>query len=178
MGELYEAEDLELRERIALKTILAHIAANDRSIALFKREVHLARQVTHPNVCRIYDNFRHQSIVLLAMELLTARHWQKGPARGAVATADVLPIVRQMAAGLTAAHRVGVVHRDFKSQNVMLVKPTGGGRGPARGHHGFRSRAAARAGRQHRTLVVPLGGGHGLGHSGVHGTRAGRGRHR
>ena len=81
MGELYEADDLELRERIALKTILAHIAANARSIALFKREVHLARQVTHPNVCRIYDIFRHQpaparagnpgeEIVLLAMELL------------------------------------------------------------------------------------------------------------
>ena len=81
MGELYEAEDLELRERIALKTILSHIAADERSITLFKREVHLARQVTHPNVCRIYDVFRHQhaaagddesanEIVLLAMELL------------------------------------------------------------------------------------------------------------
>ena len=61
MGELYEAEDLELRERIALKTILSDIAADERSIALFKREVHLARQVTHPNVCRIYDVFRHRS---------------------------------------------------------------------------------------------------------------------
>ena len=60
MGELYEAEDLELRERIALKTILSHIAADERSILLFKREVHLARQVTHPNVCRIYDVFRHR----------------------------------------------------------------------------------------------------------------------
>ena len=60
MGELYEAEDLELRERVALKTILSTIAENERSIALFKREVHLARQVTHPNVCRIYDVFRHR----------------------------------------------------------------------------------------------------------------------
>ena len=50
MGELYEAEDLELRERVALKTILSHIADDERSILLFKREVHLARQVTHPNV--------------------------------------------------------------------------------------------------------------------------------
>jgi len=135
MGELYEAEDLELRERIALKTILAHIAANDRSIAMFKREVHLARQVTHPNVCRIYDIFRHQpdparadapgnEVVLLAMELVHGETLAEKLRRdGRFATADALPIARQMAGGLTAAHRAGVVHRDFKSHNVMLVKP-------------------------------------------------------
>ena len=142
MGELYEADDLELRERIALKTILAHIAANARSIALFKREVHLARQVTHPNVCRIYDIFRHQSvsaragspgdeIVLLAMELLHGETLAEKLRRdGRFATADALPLVRQMAAGLTAAHRAGVVHRDFKSHNVMLVKPAGADQDP------------------------------------------------
>ena len=81
MGELYEAEDLELHERVALKTILPHIASDERSIVRFKREVHLARQVTHPNVCRIYDVFRHRhpgarvgtpsdDVVFLAMELL------------------------------------------------------------------------------------------------------------
>ena len=60
MGELYEAEDLELHERVALKTILSSIANDERSILLFKREVHLARQVTHANVCRIFDVFRHR----------------------------------------------------------------------------------------------------------------------
>jgi eukaryotic-like serine/threonine-protein kinase len=135
MGELYEAEDLELRERIALKTILSHIAADERSIVLFKREVHLARQVTHPNVCRIYDVFRHRyaaaadgtagEVVLLAMELLHGETLADKLRRdGRFATAEILPVVRQMADGLTAAHRVGVVHRDFKSHNVMLVKPT------------------------------------------------------
>jgi len=110
MGELYEAEDLELRERIALKTILPQIAADDRSIALFKREVHLARQVTHPNVCRIYDIFRHQSaparpdgtgngIVLLAMELLHGETLAEKLRRdGRFATANALPLVKQMAA--------------------------------------------------------------------------------
>src|SRR5215510_1348501 len=107
MGELYEAEDLELHERIALKTILAHIAADDRSIALFKREVHLARQVTHPNVCRIYDIFRHQTaparaggaageIVLLGMELLHGETLaEKLQRERRMATADVLPLVGQ-----------------------------------------------------------------------------------
>ena len=54
-----EAEDIELHERIALKTILSHMA-DERSIEMFKREVHLARQVTHPNVCRIFDVYRHR----------------------------------------------------------------------------------------------------------------------
>ena len=135
MGELYEAEDLELQERVALKTILPHIASDERAIVRFKREVHLARQVTHPNVCRIYDVFRHKDaarradtpaddVVFLAMELLhgetlAARLRRDGP----LSTAEILPLVDQMAAGLTAAHRAGVVHRDFKSDNVMLVKP-------------------------------------------------------
>ena len=134
MGELYEAEDLELRERVALKTILSHIAGDERSIQLFKREVHLARQVTHPNVCRIYDVFRHRygsapdgptgECVLLAMELLHGETLADKLRRdGQFSTAEILPVVRQMADGLTAAHRVGVVHRDFKSHNVMLVKP-------------------------------------------------------
>ncbi len=134
MGELYEAEDLELRERIALKTILSHIADDERSIQMFKREVHLARQVTHPNVCRIYDVFRHRyaksvdrpasEVVLLSMELLHGETLaDKLRREGRLSTQQSLPVVRQMAAGLTAAHRVGIVHRDFKSHNVMLVKP-------------------------------------------------------
>ena len=136
MGELYEAEDLELRERVALKTILSTIADSDRSIALFKREVHLARQVTHPNVCRIYDVFRHrppgadgstQDVVFLAMELLRGETLAEKLHRDRrFPTTDVLPMARQMAAGLAAAHRAGVVHRDFKSLNVMLVEPSAG----------------------------------------------------
>ncbi len=136
MGELYEAEDLELHERIALKTILSDIASDERAIVRFKREVHLARQVTHPNVCRMYDVFRHKDaargagtpaadVVFLAMELLHGETLADRIRRdGPFSTAEILPLVEQMAAGLTAAHRVGVVHRDFKSHNVMLVKPT------------------------------------------------------
>jgi eukaryotic-like serine/threonine-protein kinase len=133
MGELYEAEDLELRGRVALKTSLSTIADDEASIALFKREVHLARQVTHPNVCRIYDVFRHRwpradgpgrDVIFLAMELLHGETLaDRLHQEGRFPTADVLPMALQMAAGLSAAHRVGVVHRDFKSQNVMLVKP-------------------------------------------------------
>jgi eukaryotic-like serine/threonine-protein kinase len=60
MGEVYEVKDLELSGRVALKTVRSETAGDSMSIERFKREVHLARQVTHPNVCRIYDVFRHQ----------------------------------------------------------------------------------------------------------------------
>jgi len=55
MGEVYEAEDVELRERVALKTIRSHIASREDMLARFKSEIQLARKVTHPNVCRIFD---------------------------------------------------------------------------------------------------------------------------
>ena len=101
MGELYEAEDLELHERVALKTILSSIADDERSILLFKREVHLARQVTHANVCRIFDVFRHRpaggrgssgEVVFLAMELLHGETLADRLTRdGRLSTTDALP---------------------------------------------------------------------------------------
>jgi len=59
MGELYEAEDLTLGERVALKTIRPEIAVHKRANQRFRREVQLARKVTHPNICRIFDLFDH-----------------------------------------------------------------------------------------------------------------------
>jgi serine/threonine protein kinase/DNA-binding NarL/FixJ family response regulator/tetratricopeptide (TPR) repeat protein len=136
MGELYEAEDLELRERVALKTILSTVAEDERSVQLFKREVHLARQVTHPNICRIFDVYRHRlatppgaaapppDVLFLSMELLHGETLAERLRReGRFSGADFLLVLRQMTAGLAAAHRAGVVHRDFKSPNVMLVTP-------------------------------------------------------
>ena len=89
MGELYEAEDRELHEHVALKTVKPEIAQDDRAIARFKREVQLARQVTHPNICRIFDLFRHQpagagpSVAFVTMELLAgmtlADRLRRGP---------------------------------------------------------------------------------------------------
>ena len=64
MGEVYEAEDVELHERVALKSIRSELLHDGRALDRFKREVHLARKVTHPNVCRIFDLFRQPSIVI------------------------------------------------------------------------------------------------------------------
>jgi eukaryotic-like serine/threonine-protein kinase len=134
MGEVYEAEDLELRERVALKIVRPEIAADPRSLERFKREIQLARKVTHPGVCRIFDVFRERGpegdTIVLSMELLAGETLAERLKRtGRMNTAEALPLVSQMAAALGAAHEAGVVHRDFKPGNVMLV-PTARGQRP------------------------------------------------
>lgn len=127
MGEVFEADDLELGGRVALKTILPKIARNERAIERFKQEIHLARQVTHPNVCRIYDLAYHQpdegpAILFLTMELLEGETLEQRLRRnGRMTEHEALPVIRQMAHALNAAHEAGVVHRDFKSANVLLI---------------------------------------------------------
>ena len=136
MGEVYEAEDLELGERVALKTVRPEIAADPQALERFKTEVHLARKVTHPSACRIFDVFHDRpgagepgagEVTFLTMELLGGETLMERLARsGRLSEAEALPLVEQMAGALEAAHRAGVVHRDFKSANVMLV-PQGPG---------------------------------------------------
>lgn len=128
MGEVYEAQDLELGERVALKTIGAEAARDQVAVARFKREIHLARKVTHPNVCRIFDVGRHrhedsgEEVTFLTMEFLhgpslSQRIRQQGP----FSLDEAKGIVTQIAEALDAAHRAGVIHRDLKSDNVLLV---------------------------------------------------------
>jgi serine/threonine protein kinase len=132
MGEVYEAEDLELHERVALKTLRPDNSQQSAALARLKREVHLARKVTHPNVCRIFDLYRHKSagseeIVVLSMEFLRGETLAERIKRqGRMGLLEALPLIRQMASALGAAHEAGIVHRDFKPSNVVLVdEPTG-----------------------------------------------------
>jgi eukaryotic-like serine/threonine-protein kinase len=132
MGEVYEAEDLELHERVALKTLRPDNLQQSAALARLKREVHLARKVTHPNVCRIFDLYRHKSagseeIVVLSMEFLRGETLAERIKRqGRMGLLEALPLIRQMASALGAAHEAGIVHRDFKPSNVVLVdEPTG-----------------------------------------------------
>ncbi|MEZ5314398.1 MAG: serine/threonine-protein kinase [Thermoanaerobaculia bacterium] len=127
MGEVYEAEDLELRQTVALKTVHSRDARQALAVERFKREIHLARRVTHPNVCRIYDVGYHtfpagEPMIFLSMELLEGETLSQRLKRtGPLTTEEALPLVSQMIDALAAAHAAGVVHRDFKSENVFLV---------------------------------------------------------
>lgn len=131
MGEVYEVEDGELQTRVALKTIAPERASSSRQISRFRQEIQLARKVSHPNVCRVFDLGRHHDakgdVLFLTMELLPgetlAAHLRE---HGPMTCAQALPLVRQMVAALSAAHHLGIVHRDFKPGNVMLVESANG----------------------------------------------------
>ncbi|HWN43808.1 MAG TPA: serine/threonine-protein kinase, partial [Thermoanaerobaculia bacterium] len=126
MGEVFEAEDLELGERVAVKALRPDIARDERLLLRFKKEILLAHRVTHPNVCRTFDLVYHEARegrrVFLTMELLRGETLAEHLARtGRMSTGEALPIVRQIAAALDAAHAAGIVHRDLKTANVFLM---------------------------------------------------------
>ncbi len=132
MGQVYEALDTELGQRVALKTIHPDIASDPTVLLRFKQEVQLTRRVTHINICRTFDLERHTSppdstglrneITFLTMELLQGETLADLLRRkGRLETNEALPLAEQMAEALGAAHDAGVVHRDFKPSNVLLI---------------------------------------------------------
>ncbi len=133
MGEVYEAEHPLLPDHVALKTLLPAIAGDAAMIARFKQEIQLARKIAHPNVCKVYDLEWHEEegsrgrILFLTMELLAGETlYARIRKQGRMGAAEALPLLEQMGEALDAAHRCGIIHRDFKSSNVMLV-PAGDG---------------------------------------------------
>ena len=127
MGEVYEAEDQELRSRVALKTVLAGFAADDTALERLKREVLLGRRVSHPNVCRTHELYVTRTadgkpLRFLTMEFLDGETLARRLRRdGRLSPDDARVLLKHIVAALDAAHAEGVIHRDFKSSNVMLV---------------------------------------------------------
>lgn len=126
MGTVYEAKDLTLNDRLALKTILPEIVSNPKAVERFKREILVGKKITHPNVCRIYDlgvDHTHtgQEFLFLTMQYLDGETLASRIKRGPLPESEALPLIEDMADALVAAHEADVIHRDFKSGNVMLV---------------------------------------------------------
>lgn len=126
MGVVYESEDLQLERRIALKVLRPEVAANREMVERFRREVAIGRQVTDTNVCRVFDIGCDRSddgteTWFQTMELLTGETLAARIRRGAVPEREALPLLLDLAAGLSAIHRAGIVHRDVKSSNIMLT---------------------------------------------------------
>jgi tRNA A-37 threonylcarbamoyl transferase component Bud32/tetratricopeptide (TPR) repeat protein len=132
MGEVYEADDAVLGERVAVKVMRAE-TSDPRALAeRFRREVLLARRVSHPGVCRVHDVAFHRSpqgseILLLTMELIRGETLGDRLRPGRLAPEVVLDLGRQIGSAIDAAHAERVLHRDIKPANILLEGPPGAG---------------------------------------------------
>jgi serine/threonine-protein kinase len=128
MGEVYRADDLELGQSVALKFLPTGVAANPTELSRFRGEVRVARQIAHPNVCRVYDIGEADGHVFLSMEYIDGEDLSAVLRRmGRPTTDKAVEIARQICLGLAAAHEAGMLHRDLKPANIMVD-----GRGRAR----------------------------------------------
>ena len=120
-GLVYKVRDLETREIMALKVLKPEVASDPGVQENFKRELCLARKITHKNVCRIYEFNRAKGTVYASMEFIEGESLSSRLNRvGSLPLNEALQIARQMCAGLREAHLQGIVHRDLKPANIML----------------------------------------------------------
>ena len=121
MGEVYRADDTKLDQPVALKFLPARLARDPILLARLHDEVRLGRQVSHPNVCRLYDIVDWQGAHFVAMEYVDGEDLAKLLRRiGRLAHDKAVDIARGIAAGLMAAHAKGILHRDLKPANIMI----------------------------------------------------------
>jgi tRNA A-37 threonylcarbamoyl transferase component Bud32 len=121
MGEVYRADDLKLGQAVALKFLRDHVLSDGAALARFHREVRVARQVSHKNVCRVYDIGETDGRHFLSMEYIKGEELSSLLRRiGSLPIDKSIQLARQICAGLNAAHDVGVLHRDLKPANVMI----------------------------------------------------------
>ena len=121
MGEVYRAEDLTLSQVVAIKFLPEALSQDASALARFHSEVRIARQIAHPNVCRVFDIGDADGTPFLTMEYVDGEDLASAVRRfGKFSPERAVEIARQMCAGLAAAHDRGVVHRDLKPANIML----------------------------------------------------------
>lgn len=121
MGEVYRADDLKLGQPVALKFLPEHLLSDGAALARFHREVRVARQVSHRNVCRVYDIGEIDGRHFLSMEFIKGEELSSLLHRiGRLPDDKAIQISRQICAGLAAAHETGILHRDLKPANVMI----------------------------------------------------------
>jgi predicted Ser/Thr protein kinase len=121
MGEVYRADDLTLGQPVALKFLPEDATKDEAGLERFRNEVRIARRVSHPNVCRVYDVGEVDGHTFFTMEYVDGEDLASLLRRiGRLPADKALEIARQLCAGLSAAHAKGVLHRDLKPANIML----------------------------------------------------------
>uniref|UniRef100_Q026F8 Serine/threonine protein kinase n=1 Tax=Solibacter usitatus (strain Ellin6076) TaxID=234267 RepID=Q026F8_SOLUE len=121
MGEVYRATDLTLGQSVALKFLPEEASRNQRLLERFHGEVRVARLVSHPNVCRVYDIGEVEGMPFISMEYVDGEDLSSLLLRiGRLPGDKAVETARKLCAGLAAAHDRGVIHRDLKPQNIMM----------------------------------------------------------
>jgi serine/threonine protein kinase len=121
MGTVYKAYDTKIREVVALKLLKPEIASDPEVIERFRNEMKLSRKVAHRHVCRMYDLNEEGLLVYISMEYVPGEDLKSFIRRSGHLNEDkALDLARQIAEGLAEAHRLGVIHRDLKPQNIMI----------------------------------------------------------
>ncbi|HET6585116.1 MAG TPA: serine/threonine-protein kinase, partial [Nannocystaceae bacterium] len=127
MGVVYEAEHVDLERAVALKILRAHVADRDDERERFRQEARMTTRIESPHVVNVLDfGLLPDGRVFYAMELLDGRPLSAEIGEGPIAPERAIGLLRQMSAGLAAAHRAGVIHRDVKPDNAMVVRDKSG----------------------------------------------------
>src|SRR5215471_7860932 len=121
MGEVYRAQDTKLGREVAVKVLPDAFARNPDRVARLRREAQVLAALNHPHIAAIYDLDESDEHFLLALELVPGPTLAERLARGGLPVAEALPIARQIADALEAAHGKGIVHRDLKPANVKIT---------------------------------------------------------
>ena len=120
MGEVYQATDTNLKRQVAIKVLPASVAGDADRLARFQREAEVLAALNHPHIAAIYGLEKTPDGTALVMELVEGEDLSRRIARGAIPIEEALPLARQIAEALEAAHEQGIIHRDLKPANIKV----------------------------------------------------------
>ena len=181
MGEVYRATDTNLKRAVAIKVLPASVATDPERLARFQREAEVLAALNHPHIAQIYGLEKADGVTALVLELVEGPTLADRIAQGPIPIDEALPIAKQIAEALEAAHEQGIIHRDLKPANIKVRDRRHG--------EGARLRAGEGAGANARRRSISLagelahdhvardddGGWRHPRHGGVHEPRAGEG---